>query len=318
MGTFRVFFSGLCAYLPDVDLGDPDPNRNPSKMLVLMPNVMDVESRGALDGRKLRSHYPILDFKADNLVDRGGIPSNADLRWSVARKEISFILKESVPGSNPFAVVQRLRDKNPRPGNYKEDFSYGAHIREIWKDSVNFKLRPECFLDSGSIDVLAARCRLTQGRLSAWGLNERLNFTFTGSLGGDFLARPLSNISALEFYATTKVTLVIRSLDDPADIALLEFNTDVGYDVEIFLGNICCDLNPLDDAAASPLGLPARIRRDKDFRSYFDLFDSNGMQSIVKTLAGVALPIPLPNNVAGGAGLRVVQCMSLSLNAQSF
>jgi hypothetical protein len=318
MATFRALFSGLCAYLPDVDLEDQDPNKNPSKMLVLMPDVMDVSSRGALDGRKLRAHFPVLQFKVDDLVDRGGIPPNIELEWSLVRKEISFILKETVSGSNPFSVVQRLRTKMPPPTDANRDFNHGVHIREIWEDSKTFQLRSECFLDGGSSGILAARCRLSQGSLSTWMLDERIDFAFTEILGGSFDPRPLSNRVALEFVSTSKVTLVIRDLDNPADISLLDFKTDGQNDVEVFIGNICCDPRALDEASSSPLSLPDRIGRDKDFRAYFDLFESNGRQAIIGALLGAALPMPVPNSVVGGAGLKPVQCMRLDLNAQNF
>src|SRR5258708_2439264 len=104
MGNFKVVLTGLCAFVPDVEFGDPA--KGPSKVKVLLIDSLPTdppEIRNGIDLDPLRPHAPVISCNSSDLANRGGIPDKIELRLSFYRKELSFI---PVGDPNPFQVTQ--------------------------------------------------------------------------------------------------------------------------------------------------------------------------------------------------------------------
>jgi hypothetical protein len=299
MGIFRVKFTGLCAYAPDMELGDK--NKPPKRMMVLMVNAMD---QGlplvALDKRRLREHFPVLMFNSDFLLRQGVIPAASEVRWFFPGQELR--IKVEATKSNPFAVLQDGSD---------DDFNHGIHVKEIIaKSSKDFPLDPRCF-KKPSKNVLAARVYIDEGKLSTHKL-DKINFHLSDTLEGTFKSRPISNVVALEFHDVTVAHIHAYDLDDPGSPKTLDFDCSKP-EVEIIIANLCGE-----SLGLAPVTPPGDPRKDKDFRWFYNLFDATPKLKIKKAITGVSLPVPVPVSVSLGGGLQAVQCMRLDLHAQTF
>ncbi len=317
MGTFRAFFSGLCAYVPDAELGDPA--KPPKKMMILMVDAMPTQAnlgRKALDERRLRRHFPVMLFRSDDLESCGSLSPGLDLRWFFSRKQISFEIVETKAKLNDFKVVQGPFSDTMEDASVN-DFNWGCHIKELVGDSLKIKLDNRWRQDAGSLGLIAARALLTKGELSTADLKKQIDFDIAKTLGASRYVMPLSHKVALKFVDVESVSVIATDLDNPkAAPQTLRFGTQ-DKDVDVTIGNFCGDSlepqtgNDTDEKFS-------RKRRDKDFRWFFELFDEKSKKRVKKGLEGVSLPIPVPVNSRGGAGLRQVQCMRLNLHSEKF
>src|SRR6478672_6093022 len=303
MGDFTAVFTGLCGFAPkDVEFGDPNTTVNPKAVMVLMVDAVPKDpplKPLALDGEPLRPHAPFILFNSSDMVARGDLPKGASTQLFVNRKEISFEIDEYPTGSNPFKISQRV------PAS-REDFSHTPHIKEVVKDSANFKLKPECFKDALSKGVISARVRLQEhGFLATQKFDSTVEFDFAKTLGGAVVQRPLADKVSIGFINVTQVRVVLRDLD-AGGIEKIAFNTD-GRSVNVTIANLCGD--SLVPSLPTGAQRPARLSRDEDFRWLYELLDADAASLLKKKLNGLPLPIPVPVFVVGGGGLRVVQCM---------
>ena len=125
----KMIFNGLCAYVPDEELGSEEVS--PSRMTVLMPNAGRTSQKvRGLDGRKLRNHYPVLKFFSGNLLERGSMPGNAEMQWHLDGMEVTFEIQEVYPGLNRFKVIQNL-EVDEQISRSRKDFNWGAHLVEV-------------------------------------------------------------------------------------------------------------------------------------------------------------------------------------------
>jgi hypothetical protein len=313
MGIFRVLLTGLCAYAPaDVEFGDV--GSTPKKVMVLMVNAMRSQKGDvlkALDGKILREHFPVVQFKSDDLTNRGVIPENGDIRWFFPRHEVTFSMDEEVtPSPNvPLAIFQ---------DGTENDFNHGIHVKEVIDKSLTrFPLDSSCFADvlpPPAMAPISARVLITSGSLRTHKL-DKTKFHLADTLGSVFKSRPVSNIVALEFRKVKVAHVIAKDLDHPAaPPKFLNFDCSKP-EVEITIGNLCGESLGLEPPDGGP---PLPIRKDNDFRAFYNIFASVPKGVIRQTVKGVSLPIPVPVLIPGGAGLQPVQCMRLDLHAQAF
>ncbi len=327
MVTFRARFTGICAYIPDLEFGDPQ--NCPTTVTILMIDgrpPLDGKAKLALDGDLIRPHAPIIEFDPSDLVD-GISASDVRLRWFIDRKKISFRIREAdkAPrGTNDFTVVQGLKEDLPSfsPSSFganpgaERDFNWGVHIKNVVKFSDELVIDRRFLDDAQSKGSVVAKVVLEEyGELSSFSLDSGTTFEIASQLEGEFMPSPLSEQVALEFKDTDSVTLIVEDLDGSVDPVEFEFDTS-GLDptdppVDVLIGNLCCDnIIPRFDDGSAPVQ-----RSDEDFRWYYELFDGASRNRILDSLDGLGLPVPFPiRSDGGGAGLKPVQCMRLSLH----
>jgi hypothetical protein len=313
MGNVRFIFTGLCAFLPDKELGRKD--AEPGKMMVLMIDATH-ESRitDPLDRRPLRRHFPLAFFKASAVYGADCLKGAGDeeLRWFFYRRHCRFVPEPKVDGKNDFKVVQYF-EGNLKSGENYDDFNWGAHIKEIVKDSSSLTLHPAWSAGPASYGLIASRFELTCGRLSTYDLNERVEWEFPSTLGPQFPPRALSNFVALDFVDIKKVSLIATNMDKPGDELVLDFGSE-DRDVEVVIGNLCAE--SLEPPRREVYSGPEAQDRDEDFRWFYELFDDDSKERIIQELQGISLPSPIPVRVDKGGGYKPVQCFRVSLHAE--
>lgn len=309
MGTFQVCLTGLCAYVPDTEFGDPA--KSPSKVKVLLVDALPTEPpvvRSGLDLDPLRPHAPVIACNSSILTNLGGLPDNLDLRLSFYRKELSFV---PVGDANSFGVIQGTADGT--------DFNSTAHIKEIVDESTGVTLvQDACFKDSLSLGLIAARIHLDRGTLAVDKnkFDRKLEFDIARSLGGTFAQRPLPDEASLTFSNVTGVNIVVRDLDSNKTDTL-SFNApgDDIHPTTVTVGNLCGDSwLPFKTGVGATL---LRPQIDDDFRWFYELFTLSSRSTWLKNLGRLPLPRPVPVR-NGASGLQPVQCMGLSLHSQAF
>jgi hypothetical protein len=306
MATLQVEFTGICAFVPDVEFDDPNPAKNPTQVMVLMVDGVPRKPpaiRKGLDGDVLRAHAPVIALRAGDLESHGDLPDAAELRLSINRKEVSFVIKEIVADSNKFEVVQRT--------GTNRDFGHTIHIKELIDKSYTYPIWDDCFKDQESKGLISARVKLAQGTLSTTDLVVGVEFDVAKTLGGKFSQRPLADRVMLEFKNVDTATLVLKDMDtaDEKSIILNRSATNIS----LTLGNLCGDswLPRVRNDDPKPI----RLTGDEDFRWFYELF-VDGVK-FQKMLNELPLPFPIPVSVQGGTGLQPVQCMGLGLHAHS-
>jgi hypothetical protein len=319
MGTFRAVITGLCAFIPDQEFGNPQ--RPPTKVCVAMVDARPTlrnKSKKGLDRRKLRYHHPVLIFSPldvkgvdphyihipptdlEHVSERGVLYYLSRLRDE--RWEITFELQEQRGANNKFNVIQAGR------GNFND----AAHVNNLADiQGLKIKLDPKLFKDSESAGIIATRLILSAGTLSTFTLNEEMKWLIPGTLGGQPLKADasLAHLALLEFDNVDAVTLNARNLEQGES---LKFTFSCSTkDVSIGIGNLCCDsLEPLKEEPS--VGSFKKQRRDSDFRWFYELFDDKSKKKLRKKIGGVSIPVPFPIHDNSGSGFKVVQCLRVN------
>lgn len=305
----KIVITGICAFVPDKEISSfnmPVYGELPTKMWVILPDGrVRPGKQQALDGRDLETHFPVLSFSVDNLASRGTVDLPLDLVTPILFHNVEFILEQDpsvapVP-DNRFRIIQDGSDA---------DFRHGAHIREISRDFVD--IDPQAFIDLGDKhDFVGARVLLKQGVVATHDLNKRQKWSFSTSLGGNAVARLLSNQVSIKFAGLSKLTIRLTpfSSGNPRDIV---FSRSVD-EVTASIGNLCqeCSFEELNQEK------PLARRRDEDFRWLFELArDRVQVKERLKTLLGTrSLPIPERVGDTSGGGSRLVECMRITYAA---
>lgn len=289
--TFRIVFSGLCAFVPSKSFD----NSYPEKVRVLLPNVLrartvlrpkpDADDVLESDAFILPPHFPLITFDERTLrqcnvqqfhfvKERPDLDDPAAQRMGVAllQKQDIFIWPD---GHQPKA--QSLRLINPKVENRAsptaEELESLSWLTKI--DGLLGRPRPvisDLLRDSldEKEDRIISRVLLQEGRLKTHSLTsprwEYLPVGKAATLGaGERVAKSL----ALELEANEKVKLIFRSFGS-ADTQKMIFAPPLDApheDVEIQLLNLEAD---------DLLGVKAEEKKpspgiDPDFSVYYDL-----------------------------------------------
>ncbi|HYU34265.1 MAG TPA: hypothetical protein VEW48_19090 [Thermoanaerobaculia bacterium] len=290
----RVVFSGLCAYVPNRELGvlkDP-----PTKMMVVMVDAR--QPKTARDEVNLmRPHFPMVFLKGNQIEGVGALPANTDIAWRIDRKQIEIVIPERSPETNRFEVFQAPRQPNPPFLSDFRDFSWGADMRMINPDLAD--IDPLVFEDLGSRGIISARVLLDKGKLSTVGIAQ-FNFEFPGS---SFQRRQLSNRTALDFREVDEFALRARDLDGggPIEVSLRPQDRE---QVEVNIGNYC------DGCMPQRVHFEDDLVPDDDFRWFYELSQNRN-----RLTRGVHLPIPTPKP---GKGNGAAKCARSTFNPVDF
>lgn len=307
MGSFTALISGLCAFIPDKELGNP--LMAPSKMMVILVDARPTGrnmGRAALDGRGLRFHYPVIRLNPEDLVGGDDLMMRVPLsvkkevfyflsQSDTERREIRFDPEEEAGAKNDFKVIQGGRG----------DFGHGVHAGHILEKTFH-RINPKVFEEADSANLAAGRVFIDKGELSSHLLSEVVEWTIPDTLGGLFRKAPLSNIAALKFNNLKSMTLRARNISG-GDPLVFKFRGD--RDVEVLIGNLCSD-------SFEPKFFEGMKERDEDFRWFYFLFEKSDL--FPDKLRGVSLPVPQPVSARAGSGLKPVECMRLNAAAQEF
>jgi len=297
----RVIFSGLCAYVPNRELGVLE--APPTKMMVLMVDAR--ESRKALDEKNLlQPHFPIIFLRGHQVAGVKGLPPRTNLGWRIDRKQVEIAIPEKALGANKFSVLQSLRDEDGLPSDDR-DFSFGADLRTIVPGFA--EIDRDVFEGRRSRGLVAARVLLDKGKFSTFDLGDS-NFQFPGT---EFIERRLSNRTLLELQDLDELTIIATDLDDRTreEVSLRPSARET---VDIFVGNFCAGCMPMllhvDEETAKQN--QHEIVADDDFRWFYELIKDR------EALKGQDLPIPTP--AEDGRGNDAAKCMQVTFAPVDF
>lgn len=292
--AFRAIISGLCAYVPNKELGVLD--NPPTKMMVVMVDAR--RPRKAPDGKSLLApHFPMIFLRGHQVGGAKGLPPNSDIAWRIDRKQVEIVIPQASLGTNKFSVFQAPRDQEFPFLSDLRDFSWGAEMKEIAPDLA--EIDPAVFEDEASKGLVSARILLDKGKLSTFEIGD-FNWTFPGT---GFRDRQLSNRTVLAFDDLEEVAIAATDLDTGRrkEVSLRPRTREL---VEINIGNFC------DGCMPRQLHRREELIADDDFRWFYEL--SKNRESV----KGGELPIPTPGKPGKGNG--AAKCMRTTFLPKNF
>ncbi|HEY6322408.1 MAG TPA: hypothetical protein VJA16_12695 [Thermoanaerobaculia bacterium] len=267
--TLRIHFTGICALVPN----DPDPELATS-MYVVLPGCENVSGRVAADGSVLRTHRPIVRFRACNLLGVEGVPG-LTVTWPIHGKRLTIAARGSSSAVNDFHIVTQ-----------GETSIYNlVHLDRVAPD---FGILDSIHIASAPSELVQAQVFVQQGRLCA-GL-PLAPWRFPATLVSESLRLPLAQKALLELTGLHAADLVAESLRGEANEVLRlapglgDTEVDGEPVVEVTIANFCGE-----DSGKSLAPLP-----DEDFKWYFQLVPSSLQEPLRTRLDGLPLPIPYP------------------------
>jgi hypothetical protein len=283
--TFRVLFSGLCAFVPERPFATGDPGA----VTVLLPNVLNPralknKASNETDVDVLNPHFPLVSFDLADLHPQS--PRKADLRRKdtgrgaclLLGEEFSFILRNAPAAQQavaaPPAVAVASFDPQADPQNLRDESSL------FWLARLG-QANPGAIVDRALLDFskdmnlekVIARARLTQGALRVSQRSEKdCTFEPAGNGHPDITQRIATEL-ALDFEGVEGNVVIVTRGKAQRSITLSPVaRPDL---VEVRIQNI-----EIDDF----LGIPLNLRNKKevpDFEVFYDLLAKPANQGAV-------------------------------------
>ena len=325
---FTAVLTGLCAFVPDEELGNPD--RPPTRMRVVMVNATDPLRRSIVPmplppDVGLRRHQPVVAFRASQVEGTfgSGLPDPSRLLWFLDRQELRF----EVETSGRLKQLDRLEVVQDRPSlsgleRDREDFLQAASLEAIAPEFGD--VDPRCFDDSDNEDLIIARLDIDLGRLRAYDIRRTLRWHFRPSrdsgereptsLGGSGAANHLASKMALELPDLERIHIVARHLDTGEEQRLI-LRSRESEPVNVTIGNLCGDCLPpadeheviLADDAELPEDQFSQVRQDEDFAWFYQLCARR--EELQRRLDEIGSVVPIPQRDSGHSGNSPVRCV---------
>ena len=283
---FRAVFSGLCAFVPDVNI---DGEKAPSSFDVLLIETEHEDRSPKLHFKPHEEHRPVLRYElGDVFPDMKSEDREAHGLWTLEREELTL----------------EVQKKNPE-GKW---VSWGGHSLAVKKENLSLLPRIDRILpDARNLDpkaqgddpeLVVARFIIDQGELEYHDIGhyngENIVCQFVPPPpDGDAVIQELATKMRLTLQLNCDERIVIHSKafgDDikGEDVRSLVLNPcPPSGEIEIGISNLCCGYYM--DYVAPVEELPAR---DTDFEFHFMLSDA--FDDLTGDDGHVHLPIPVP------------------------
>jgi hypothetical protein len=294
--TFRIVFSGICAFVSDRRIGSRKP---PRTMTVLLPNAIEPSFIGTIPKGEvvgpehiLPPHYPLLQFNVSNLQScehqashftKEEVRDNKILHtgaMSLLGQDLALWPDGREPGSS-LGSIRLIDTAIPEEDQDDESLTQDQRKSLRWLTSLS-DIKPRSAIKPallGSLrkddeKLIAARVRFTTGRLSTVDLSTpKWQYLPVGIIPKDDSGKRVAIQLALELEVEEKMKLMFQPFGQPG-LSKLIFapSTDAPHDdVEVNIQN----LEP-----NSFLGFPVDVDREKegtpidpDFSIYYQLVD---------------------------------------------
>jgi hypothetical protein len=307
--TFRIIFSGLCAFIPDEPFGG---HRPPRSMLVLLPNALEPRLLKPPEGDNqsetekkpviLPPHFPLL-LAQSKYLQASQHPQDSFIKEKNGRLVVVPLVKEDISiwpdGREPRLGGLHLIDGHitdpHHPSPEEEEYLFWLTKVDDILGGGQHRIHPRLLGPLGPDEKeVVARLRLGIGRLRVHKLSKTpwqylpLGVPIKDPGAGKRVATELS----FEFEAEEKVKLVFRSFGSSTPLKLIfaPAPNEPNEDVEIEVRN----LEP-DRFLEMPAGvLNPAPEVDPDFSIYYDLLDGYS--------DGYGYPRPVPRRVPPASG----------------
>lgn len=308
--TFRLFFSGLCAFVPDSDLGAP-----PRLMTVLLLNTD--QGRFQTLNNPPERHLPILKFNLKNLYNEEGTGKFLGV-WPLNFEDIRIYLRDRETGEEvswgPLRIVSDQSRESFTLLPLMEDLLPSAG--QVDPDYLRLKLvKARVFLDTGTLKV--AQIAQYQGK------DVRVHFVPNLDDPDD----PQPIYSKL---LPHKIMLELSDLPENLDVVIYSegFEGDplptrelvlkpivdpTGRSIiEVSILNLCCD---------SVLGEPLQTERvpeaDTDFEAFYGICKE--LDNLMRDYRRFPIPVPVIHDNDGekGGGGDTIKCTGARFLASS-
>lgn len=293
--TFRVLFSGLCAFVPNKpfeQLQDP-----PDEVTVLLRNLLRPDL--LTNEVALEPHFPLVQFDLADLHPQS--PRRPDLRREETGKAACFLFGEEIVFdlSLPKGTARKLKtptelEKQPRVGQTEstpQDRESLYWLAKLEKASPNHFVDPEVLTTALSLagePPIIARLKLDHGFFRVSRLSEQVCH-FEPSSGNDRYEQQIATELALDIEGVEGPVLILLRAPDGTERTLMLSPVRRSGLVEIRIQN-----RELDDFLGIPKGL-LPPREVADFEVFYDLVQvPDGVDAVVRRFPRQPPPPPGP------------------------
>jgi hypothetical protein len=288
--NFRMFFSGLCAFVP----AQPFDTLKPGQATVLLRELSS--GLPLPDGESVPPHFAVVSFDTRNR--RASSTRQSDAR-TVGLCIMNQEDLEILPGGTPVATPD-LAAFNPTPGDLlnptppaSRSLFYLVKLAQVLGHSVQALpglLQPQPNPPAPNPPLLAARVHLTTGTLSTSKLQEGTwvflppgsngSGTGNGNGAGKGTGQRLAEALLLEIGPLSQdVTLQFTPFGGGTPLTLVLGPDAGGGDVEVTV------MNGELPRIAAVLSVPPLPVQDQDFRAYYDLLQPFLPPAVIPHLA---------------------------------
>ncbi|HVT18674.1 MAG TPA: hypothetical protein VHQ90_21145 [Thermoanaerobaculia bacterium] len=314
--TFRLKFSGLCAFVPNKPIDD-----DPDYVDVLLVNAnYDSDSDFGQTIGPLEPHTPNVWFTLRDLAgvrEPQGDYQHHGAMWLLVGEQINIGFSkngEPVPREKRLKIVHRsMKEKAPDSRLKEEDyFDWVAPMEKIHPQACD--VDPRCLDLKPPPDLVIARIRLDDGVLKSdkiGKVNDKAVIAqFVPPLADEPCKQALTHRVVLELEVPDDVSVVLTT-SEFGDSAVLRQATlgpptqsaaQGAGEVKVLVSNLCCGYY-LGEATDLP-GPVEPPGSDGDFKAFYIL-----AKDPVK--AGTPLPIPVPveyDTTGGQGGSEPIHC----------
>lgn len=303
---FQMRFAGLCAFVPEKDLGD---RVNRVDVLVVNP---DGGPEGLLS-RKLRRHTPMMRFDLTNLPGMNGSAGNLKLAKGTLEldsMDLTLHLRpqgakddsHDVPLRRGVQIAVKTRRDSAKPLQDTEevkDFTWIACIEDVLPGAeVNRDLLRDFSKEVVPENILAARIRLHEGTLRTDRVADyRGDFVVFQFVPSSAVRQALGYWAALDVDVPDGLDIVIRLQPfGRSEVEELVLRPNGEQEVLVDISNLCCGnyIELQEDDGEVP-------DADVDFEAYYLL--CKDPRALKERCGKFPIPIPIEYNSRPNEGL---------------